>query len=524
MPGTSDTQVRISSNAEVELVYRDQFCPEWDETVDCRLLFLGAHFGQLGSAYRRAVELFQEFPDSPELRDRLIASEDIKALYEIGDPDGKVSILMRESVFREPGPIGDIAFSLRISSGGHKLLYQLPLNRFAALGNLIPLLLGDHSESQVKERLGQRLAGDDAKWAMEAFDWLKSERCLEFGNFPNQFPPLADGDSPRVTFIGHTSILLQSARTAILTDPILLKRMGSLGATFDLFRNRIDAVCCTHSHWDHCNLQTLLWLDKDTPILIPEIKRPSAFNPPMAEALRRLGFTDVREINLWTPHRFGDVEIVPVPFHGEQDEPDAEIDHYTYVLKTNRLTLYGGVDCYRDSHGDMRPVLERVRDLYRPEVAFLPVSRMVYRYVWGGVNSFCRYLDRSLLGQSFQYNASADDAVEWSKLLGAKATSPYATFIFSRWASAEQAAQFGKALRRRAIGSIFFPLRPLDSLAPADLEPSLRARVHRWALVALSLGVNNLVGLRRHAGRACRFILRHAGRNRPAGPDPVAHA
>jgi len=343
------------------------------------------------------------------------------------------------------------------------------------------------------------------------------------GNFPNEFPPPAAGDSPQVTFMGHTSLLLHSGRSTILTDPIFLKSLGSLNTTFDLFRNRIDAVCCTHSHWDHCHLATLLWLDKDTPILIPEVRRPSAFNPPMAETLQRLGFSDVREIKHWTPYRFGDVEVVPAPFYGEQDEPDAEIDHYTYVLKANDLTVYGGVDCYRDSQGDMRPVLERVRDLYHPIVGFLPVSRMIYQFNWGGVNSFCRYLDHDLLDQSFQYTASADDAAEWSRLLGAKAVTPYATFIFSRWACAEQATQFDKALRSREIGSIFFPLRPLDSFTPADLQPTLRSRVHRQALVASSRGVANLVGFRRRLGRAYRFLLRRAGRSQPADSDRIRH-
>jgi L-ascorbate metabolism protein UlaG (beta-lactamase superfamily) len=520
---TTNACVRISPNATVELVYRDKFCRDWDETLDCRLLFTGKHVGQLRSAYRHAVELFQEFSDSTKLRDRLLACEDIQAMYAIGETDGKVSITMREAVFRRSGPIDEIEFAIRISMAGRKFFHRVPLTRFAALGNLMPLLLGNRGEAQLKERLAQRLGPADAEWAVEVFDWLKSERCLESGNFPNQFPRPAAGDSPRITFMGHTSLLMRSGRSAILTDPIFLKGLGSRSAIFDLFRSRIDAVCLTHSHWDHCHFGTLLWIDKDTPILIPEVKRPSAFNPPMAEALRRLGFTDVREIDHWAPYRFGDVEVVPTPFYGEQDEPDAEIDHYTYVLKADGLTAYGGVDCYRDSHGDMRPVLERVRDLYHPNVAFLPISRMIYQLNWGGVNAFCRYLDHGLLDQSFQYTASADDAAEWSKLIGAKAVAPYATFIFSRWACAEQAEQFDTALRRTGIGNIYFPLRPLDSFSTEDLQASLRARVHRQALIASSRATAQLVGLRRRLGLAYRCILGHADHGQPAYSDRVTH-
>jgi len=51
-----------------------------------------------------------------------------------------------------------------------------------------------------------------------------------------------------------------------------------------------------------------------------------------------------------------------------------------YVAKTAGLSLYGGVDCYRSTNGDMRPVLERVGQMYRPDVAFLPVSKWICHY------------------------------------------------------------------------------------------------------------------------------------------------
>jgi hypothetical protein len=105
---------------------------------------------------------------------------------------------------------------------------------------------------------------------------------------------------------------------------------------------------------------------------------------------------------------------------------------------------------------------------------------MIYQLNWGAMNAFCRYLDHDLLGRSFQYPASADDAAEWSKFLDAKVVAPYATFIFSRWARAEQARQFDQALRRKGLGSTsaaparFVRLsRPRDE--PARAHPSAGA-------------------------------------------------
>jgi L-ascorbate metabolism protein UlaG (beta-lactamase superfamily) len=144
----------------------------------------------------------------------------------------------------------------------------------------------------------------------------------------------------------------------------------------------------------------------------------------MVDALARIGFTDIREVEPWVPVRIDDIEVVPIPFRGEQDEPDFEMDHYTYVLKTKGLSLFGGVDCYRSTSGDMRPVLERVGRLYSPDVAFLPVSKWICHYRSGGVNGFCRYLDQEMLDQSFQYTASPADAADWSLLLGAQVLVP----------------------------------------------------------------------------------------------------
>src|SRR5262249_44150338 len=154
----------------------------------------------------------------------------------------------------------------------------------------------------------------------------------------------------------------------------------------------LTAICCTHSHWDHCDVGTLLRFDKGTPVIIPRVHEPTAFNPPIVPMLQMLGFQDIREVEPWDQIQLGDVEMILVPFHGEQDEPGAVIDHYTYVFRAPELTLYGGVDSYRDTSADMHEALERVRHQWPPNVVFLPISRMVYEYRYGGVNGFCRYV------------------------------------------------------------------------------------------------------------------------------------
>jgi L-ascorbate metabolism protein UlaG (beta-lactamase superfamily) len=508
LPPALGGRVRISPRVSVEFLYRDLDL-KVPPRVDCTVMFAGPHLEQIQTAYREVVRLFSETRDPAELLKRLRASADVQRIYESRVTDGKACIEMRDSVFRKPGPVERLEFKLRILAGRRTLFYPVPLERFGALGNLFPLLLGSHDEDEIDERLDARLSRADADWARDLFAFLKSEDCLAPVCAADE-PPPSWTVRPGVTLLSHSSLLLQSERSAVLVDPVVWRAMGGTQRTFDILRTPLGAICCTHNHWDHCHFQTLLWLDKDVPILVPRVREPSMLNPPMVDALRRLGFTDVREVESWTSVQIEDIEIIPVPFHGEQDEPDFEMDHYTYVLRTRGLSLYGGVDCYRSTGGDMRSVVERVGQMYRPDVAFLPVSKWICHYKSGGVNAYCRYLDQEMFERSFQYTAGPEDAADWSVLLGAPTVVPYATFTFARGKIPPEVVQFGKELRRRGIGRRFFPMRPLDSLAATDLGDGLRSRSRRWRLVAWSRGVGGLyrIGRRAGVGRTYRY-LRH---------------
>ena len=500
--------IRIRSGVGIDFVYRDP-----DEgisaQVDCRLMFMGAHLFEVRRAYSAAIRIFEEARGRPELRKRLEDSPEIQRHYESHEAAGKVCLVMREESFRQPGPLEGIEFALRITRGWRAHLHPLELARFAALGNLMPLLEGGRSEAEIRRALAERLPADDCAWAGEVLEWMKRENLIE-ADRAGDGPAWLGQARPRITFLGHSTLLMQSERSAVLMDPIVTRKMGSPKAALGIFRTKLDAICCTHSHWDHFNPETLIRFDKDVPILIPKVRRPSALNPPIVTMLERLGFRNVREVDVWEPITVGEIEIVPAPFHGEPDEPGAEIDHYTYVLRTKGLTVYGGVDTYRDQWGDMQPVLERVEREYHPGVVFLPVSRVVYTYRDGSLNQFCRYVDEDLVGASFQYTAGPEEAAQWSKSMGAGLLVPYATFGFTRWADRAQVMQFGAALKEIGAGDRFYPLRPLDAISAPDLERAARSRARRQLLLSWHYGISGLRRLGQIIGffRACEAFLR----------------
>jgi hypothetical protein len=80
-------------------------------------------------------------------------------------------------------------------------------------------------------------------------------------------PPRVDGDRLRVTFVNHTTVLLQTHGLNILTDPIWSERCGPV-SWFGPRRVRppgirfedlppIDVVLLSHNHYDHCDLPSL---------------------------------------------------------------------------------------------------------------------------------------------------------------------------------------------------------------------------------------------------------------------------
>ncbi|MBI5104285.1 MAG: MBL fold metallo-hydrolase [Solirubrobacterales bacterium] len=75
----------------------------------------------------------------------------------------------------------------------------------------------------------------------------------------------------RVTWLGHSTVLLELDGARVLTDPVLrprvahLRRHGPAPAAV----GRLDAVLISHLHHDHLDLPSLRMLDAATPVVVP---------------------------------------------------------------------------------------------------------------------------------------------------------------------------------------------------------------------------------------------------------------
>lgn len=115
---------------------------------------------------------------------------------------------------------------------------------------------------------------------------------------PTVPPRRVEGDAMRVTWIGHSTVLIQTAGLNILTDPVWSDRVSPFpftgprrvrepGVRFDDLP-RIDLILVSHNHYDHMDLPTLrrLW-DRDRPLIVTSLGNDTLLRDAGIEAQAR---------------------------------------------------------------------------------------------------------------------------------------------------------------------------------------------------------------------------------------------
>jgi L-ascorbate metabolism protein UlaG (beta-lactamase superfamily) len=133
---------------------------------------------------------------------------------------------------------------------------------------------------------------------------------------PPRQPPGLDGAAAVVTFIGHSTFLIQTAAGNILTDPMYSQRAGPLNAIgprrvrqpavpFDDLPP-ISMVLLSHNHYDHCDLRTLGMLaERFDPTVVTPLGNGTL--------VRQSGIRRVEELDWWEEAKTAAVPIALTP-------------------------------------------------------------------------------------------------------------------------------------------------------------------------------------------------------------------
>jgi len=153
---------------------------------------------------------------------------------------------------------------------------------------------------------------DFAHWAMtrQPGPWRGYEQGA-----PGPKPPARVGEGElRVTWVGHSTVLVQIDRVNVLTDPVWSHRIGPIpvkarvrapGIRFEDLP-RIDVVVLSHNHYDHFDLPTLrLIAERDHPLILTGLGN--------VELLEEGGIEGGAALDWWEYHDVAGLRVTAVP-------------------------------------------------------------------------------------------------------------------------------------------------------------------------------------------------------------------
>ncbi|MBE2251120.1 MAG: MBL fold metallo-hydrolase [Myxococcus sp.] len=241
------------------------------------------------------------------------------------------------------------------------------------------------------------------------------------------------------TFVGHNTTLVRDGGASVLIDPYF-RPMSALDLpSYPPMHARdlgpIDAVCITHSHGDHFHLGSLLTLPRDTAIFVPPVERESLFSTDCVARLAQLGFTNVHALGWFSSRKVGALSVHALPFYGEQPTDSQGVYDglfnvgTTWAVRGPTTSAAFFADSGDDVRGSMREVCALATRGGPLDVLFCGTRGFKLEPIFFGFTTLDAYLvnvPRSALTRPQQLMASAPEALDYARRLGAKTLVPCA--------------------------------------------------------------------------------------------------
>jgi L-ascorbate metabolism protein UlaG (beta-lactamase superfamily) len=199
-------------------------------------------------------------------------------------------------------------------------------------------------------------------------------------------PTLVDPDELGVTFIGHSSFLIQIANRNLLIDPVFAKRLVILRrARRPGIRIQdlppIDAVLLSHAHMDHLNIPSLRKIVRHT-VRITGVPPHAIVPKGVSDLVEKLGFRTVTEMQWWDditipadiPTEELTVTMTPCQHWGARMFSDTHRHYGGYVIESKGQGGTAGHSVYHSGDTAYFPAFRDIGQRLHPRVALLPIG------------------------------------------------------------------------------------------------------------------------------------------------------
>jgi len=179
-----------------------------------------------------------------------------------------------------------------------------------------------------------------------------------------------EGRGVRWRYFGHACILVETADTSILFDPVLsyAHQHGIPRYTYQDLPDKIDYVAITHNHQDHVLFETLLQIRHKTEhIIVPPSNEGALQDPSLRLILKQCGFTNVMEMHELDEIAIPNGSITAIPFFGEHSDLNIR-SKMAYAVRLGRHSLLFAADSCNIEPQLYRHVQREIGDV---EVLFL---------------------------------------------------------------------------------------------------------------------------------------------------------
>jgi len=162
-----------------------------------------------------------------------------------------------------------------------------------------------------------------------------------------------------LTWLGHSTVVIDLEGTRVVTDPVLRGRIWHLrrGALDAAAVGQLDAILVSHSHFDHLDLGSLDRLDRNLPVVVPR---------GVGRLVRRRGFRRTVELDVGEELPLGAIVIRAT--HADHESSRGPFSPSTPSLG---YVVEGGARIY--FAGDTG-LFQEMRHLGPVDVALLPVA------------------------------------------------------------------------------------------------------------------------------------------------------